>query len=1382
MTAILTSLLLSVLLADPVRDDGVTVPTTPAIVKKVEMAREFLAASQWSDAAELLQQLSSSEGTQLIPTGGGRWLPARTMAQSLLARMPPEGLKIYRQRIDPQAREWYEQAKATQDEAGLERVVQEAFASSWGDDALLLWGDLAWERGDLAWARQCWRKLVQRAVPPGVTDPYLLIYPDSKLPLADVRARLVLCSLFLGETERAAEELASFATEHPDAEGLLAGRKGKLVDILRELAADQKPYRPALPQLDLPTFGGRPQRTTQGMSPIEIGPVRWSSPLSRAYQLMTMDRLTLVQRGLQPVFHPAVWQDQVYVCDEMSIYGWNLMTGQPLQPGNPGRPLAELFRLNGAGQGIPVFPKPSAGIPQFSLTVSEGRLYTRLGNVNEGRHELSRPQSMLVCVDPQTTPSTLVWQVDADSVDMAGGGGWMFEGAPLVHEGRVYVAMRKSDLRAAMAVLCLSADRGQVIWFRSILTGGEAWTSRGEEKHSPISQQLLSLADGHLFFNTNAGGVVSLGARDGRIRWITSYRRTASSSAGEFGLKQLAGPNPPVVESGRVFVAPTDAAEMYCLDAETGLVRWKRQHEGKLRTVLGVAGAMVYGSGAELWALDVQTGAIRWAHRPADPEGAGFGRGALSLTQVYFSTREELQLFDLRTGAMQKRIRLPIDRRLPSGGNLVLAGGMLLIALPDRIAVLGDGGPALPSLKKLVTERPDDLPARLMLASAEAAGVPSQNDRGRTVSLNDLARDVSAASAERSWLERLILAEAEQFAKRKQRDRVAELVRLLEQMSTSARDGGAGAAGSAATAASAASEQFSPREVSRSSRGVVARAKLWLVDLEAAAGQTDRAVELLQQLIHDPALTAVREASSRLPRQSIPELARQRLMLLRPELAGRDTPRVEADDLPGASAPRDIVTNPQSVVARTEVERTENAAGRTAATRDEPRGLLQAGWASFRDEEGAWIVPEQWSNTRTVRSAAGPQVPGNRFSGVWDAAGLLFWMPARSGHGLEAVSLQTGEIVWSLRVAEQVRWAGACGRIVLLQTDHSWLGVAVKDGTVVWERRRGEESLDGLVTQAMSGAAGTALPGRDRSDREEARLAGSERRVRWVGPDRVAEMDSSGVTVRDSGTGSVVWQYAPGNDQIREFFCQELRSDADGDRVAEPLVVRLQPPGELIWLDVSTGAVQQEFSLPPGTQIGSVRRLSADWWTFRVETGQPQLYRADTGNTTAYQGPLSFAHGSCEWALAEQDSALLLKDRQTLSRVDLVSGLDLWSDRFGAGVMSESRPPVVKIGAILCRYQQGIVIGSDWETGQRRWDLGLGAAGLKVEFLPAGAWLAIATRDDQAARGMLIDPATGDVVQVLIRPTTASRLAWHSRPEGWLMLGRRHAEFWSWDE
>ena len=86
------------------------------------------------------------------------------------------------------------------------------------------------------------------------------------------------------------------------------------------------------------------------------------------------------------------------------------------------------------------------GVPRFTMTAHNGKLYARMGPQVTGRSLESlenRQAGYIVCLDlaAQGRP---VWKLELDKEEDQK---WAFEGSPLVDGTDLYVAMRKSDVR-----------------------------------------------------------------------------------------------------------------------------------------------------------------------------------------------------------------------------------------------------------------------------------------------------------------------------------------------------------------------------------------------------------------------------------------------------------------------------------------------------------------------------------------------------------------------------------------------------------------------------------------------------------------------------------------------------------------------------------------------------------------------------------------------------------------------------------------------------------------------------------------------------------------------------------------------------------------------
>jgi outer membrane protein assembly factor BamB len=735
--------------------------TDSATRTHLERVRACLADEQWDEAVETLRQIMENQGGKVIHLSGQRYGNLRDFCHLRISALPSPALDLYRDRVDPQARQWYEEAVAGRDVDGLRRVVDRFFCSTWGDNALLALGELALEQADYPLARACWERLIP-APPTRIPGPefeavrraeglpaerarlldrwyrvagtdespyYLLTaegpgplpdeeiaalvelwnargllperlrYPQTDLPLADIRARLVLVSILEGSDERAAHDLQTFAQLHPDAEGKLAGRTGKYTDLLSGLLKSSREWPEIESSQRWNTFAGGPQRNGIGPPLFELGELRWKIDLPR-YQAndaaisrdfgMAQRRPAEGNDGLLS-YYPLVVGDVVFVADQSEIRAYDLHTGQPAWG-------AEAIYKDRPDGELRAHTRPrTLGAPRFTLTTDGQRLFARMGSpITSNMNDSPFPTAggALVCLD-LSRQGSLLWKLQPDDDN------WSFEGTPVVEGSRIYVAMRRSEIRPQAYVACYDTDRMTMVrkapvpalqWRRMICS---AYTP-GRGQTYEITHNLLTLDRGTLYYNTNLGAVASLDAQDGQINWLTLYPRVAGGDLNKMAAHFYRDLTPCLYDRGRLFVAPSDSEEIFALNAQTGELLWRSPSGQPEDTIhlLGVAGGNLLASGDVLRWFDAEGGKLKFVW-PDGPLPKGYGRGVVSADGVLWPTREEIYLFGHdspeRTGALR------LAERGATGGNLLLTQDYLLIATAERLYAFGRYG--LPSLK-----------------------------------------------------------------------------------------------------------------------------------------------------------------------------------------------------------------------------------------------------------------------------------------------------------------------------------------------------------------------------------------------------------------------------------------------------------------------------------------------------------------------------------------------------------------------------------------------------------------------------------------------------------------------------------------------------------
>ena len=410
----------------------------PDVRTQLERVRLSLAEQQWDEAVESLRKIMENHGERMVRLDDRRFMPLREYCHILLRGLPPEGLAIYRGRVDAQANEWLDEGLRRRNRSQLQRVVDELFASSHTDEALLALGEIALERGEFGAARGYWERISPKLRADAAMPLWLqqreqqaakqkrssaagasaqpaawLAYPDANLNLADVCATRV--SVDHGRSFRAPEtELETFLADHPDAQGRLAGREAPYQKTLAALLSAAKAW-PSSPRSTAPTtFGGTPDRNYVADRPFRLRRLLWSIPFLESWQantelsqafLLPNRRVAESAQGVLS-YHPLVVGELVVLHDLHRVYVYNLRTGKPAWPrtDQQGRP-GEVSRVSQIidANGHPAFSR-TLGVPRFAPTVDSACVLTMHESTEEtaakspcylfvrlGSHITSRP-------------------------------------------------------------------------------------------------------------------------------------------------------------------------------------------------------------------------------------------------------------------------------------------------------------------------------------------------------------------------------------------------------------------------------------------------------------------------------------------------------------------------------------------------------------------------------------------------------------------------------------------------------------------------------------------------------------------------------------------------------------------------------------------------------------------------------------------------------------------------------------------------------------------------------------------------------------------------------------------------------------------------------
>lgn len=673
LCGILSSVVIAQAAAPPLQE-SVTLHVSLLVAKQFANIRGLMEQGDWGEAVAALDAVRDEHATALVEVSDSRYLNAVDYARMLVTQFPPDGLAVYREQIDGWAQQQFGEATRIHSDASLRLLLQDAFASSWGDDALWLLGEWQWEAGHVSAARQTWSRLLPLADNADQLDT--LTYPDPAIPPADVVCRLIMCSVVELDFDRAARELEQFDAEFPQAEGTLAGRTGKLAKILSEVIKEAQGWSTENTSTAWPTFArDRTRNSTIPTRRLIDGP-QWMIPLAPIV-VSQWERERAILGEVSPLSrYPVASDETVYFHDGRSIRAVKLKDGKPRWPtadetdvGDVYPPFKSVLR--------PLL-RPAVGIPRYTSTIEAGRLYALTGpsvlTLPESRLEPS--PSRLVCLDVDSGEGLLIWfKTDEDLF----AGGWRMTGTPVASGGRLYLPLMRTSPQPEQGVACLSAEDGSLLWQTSVCQAlAEPLAGRIQLGH-----QLLSLSHDRLLCATDMGAIAALDPEFGMISWVVTYPSDPLSPT-ERSEESRNGLIPPLVSDGVAFVKPNDSDQLIAIDIVTGAKLWSRSLPSHLVHLLGVAGRALYVSGDHLWCLNVMTGRTLWQFGHDDPAGFGYGRGVVTGDQIYWPTRESLYTVDRVSGRAVQRY--PLTEILGvNGGNVAVADQRLLIAGPNHL-------------------------------------------------------------------------------------------------------------------------------------------------------------------------------------------------------------------------------------------------------------------------------------------------------------------------------------------------------------------------------------------------------------------------------------------------------------------------------------------------------------------------------------------------------------------------------------------------------------------------------------------------------------------------------------------------------------------------
>lgn len=622
---------------------------------------------------------------------GRLYRPVRRLCHELLARLPADGLALYRATYEPVAAELLQQALDDGGLSALEQVANRYFATLPAGRALALLGDRLMQEGRHRAAMLAFRDLLD-------------VYPESlrqELGLRPewLRFKTVVCMQLAGEPLAAQSALAALAAKAADQSLRIEGELHAVKDL-----PDEARFRDAAAATATPAaapgalFAGG---LDEGLVPLWQfrfrNPEPYKDPKSERERAVFFDGGAAATMPFAGRYNPSTHVTIAAGGDD----------------GLPRALFCEHYRLriadatNGllaaSTDAVDEPPPARENQPRVRIAASD---FALLRPVDDGERcyvVLGHKRAGAASADVLRASELVAYRRD-DLRRQWSSEQWLdgptglrdvtFLAAPTVFGERLLLPSLRSG---RYALECLDRATGRPLWHVALHGGGSPFF---KAPGCPVA-----VVGGAALVATNAGCVANVDAMTGELRWIRRYERLdplrkatrarKPSSRDEMGFagwsgmfrqEELTGfvPSDLVVHEGTAIVAPVDGDMLLGLDVATGEPAWmfdaatRYATFGRLRALAGVAGGDLFAtSDTHLVAIGAAGGLVKWARELPAIDGSklkGRGRGAIAGDCVLVPCVREIVVFGL-DGTLRGRVPLPAfgESREPLPGPVQLA-------------------------------------------------------------------------------------------------------------------------------------------------------------------------------------------------------------------------------------------------------------------------------------------------------------------------------------------------------------------------------------------------------------------------------------------------------------------------------------------------------------------------------------------------------------------------------------------------------------------------------------------------------------------------------------------------------------------------------------
>jgi outer membrane protein assembly factor BamB len=638
--------------ASPPSPQGFTIPTDEALQNSFTDFQRHAERKAWEKAFAALADIPAEKRKGMLARPDGVIIPASQRIWDAIAALPADGRDAFRLFYEAKAKQaWSELTKPntswTDQVAAAEKVYQEFFLTSVGDNAADFLADVAFERGDFESAERYWRSILEK-------------HPDSELAESRLLFKRGLALARIGQETAMNGVIRTLEQRFPGQTMKVAGREVPPGEFLRS-------------QLKRPDEGSG----TAGASietHIASAPAADTSPAWRTEFLLPKAveqrnnsmRQSYYNRNGMETLVPATASDgkRLYVNWFGIVFAVDLSTGKLAWRSQ---------KFSDLNQHFSNLPHSSANLDAYRIVVRDGVVLALMLPLD--RLNYYQEPSRLTCLEADT--GKVKWKTTDGAFANIG-----FLGSPLVQEQEI-LAIGHSRNEAKLSMYCLDLD-GKQKWTAELGTVRKRQSSSGYER---MPQPAILRQGRTVYIATEDGALAAFDLLDRAVRWTLPYSTEEKTTtrrifySGQTDQRTQLHTETALLESdGLLYVKEAGARELLAIDPRGPSIVWRRPAEDASQLV-GVDKDSVYLLDDELACINRHDRTLRWATRlPVTTGGLSMLAGPDAI--FVLTSRGVFQLS--RASGKVVHIFRGVDLAA-GGGRLTMAGDRLIAVTPQTL-------------------------------------------------------------------------------------------------------------------------------------------------------------------------------------------------------------------------------------------------------------------------------------------------------------------------------------------------------------------------------------------------------------------------------------------------------------------------------------------------------------------------------------------------------------------------------------------------------------------------------------------------------------------------------------------------------------------------